>query len=162
MRQASFAPPSYESLQTFLDKLQELSSPSYEESQNENFDQAPVYSELAIEQEKTTEENDVEEKTLTGKTKGFEYTVAQNQVTLVHDNPNRDIIEKIDTEQHLTIRQIREFLCSRLNVDRVQLFYRTTLLTDNNLTLADHGWVPGECGTISVKTNALPNVLYSI
>ena len=41
---------------------------------------------------------------------GFNYSIAQNQVTIVHDNPERTIIDQIDTEPHLTIRQIRAHL----------------------------------------------------
>ena len=47
--------------------------------------------------------------------------IAQNQVKLVHDDPERTIIEQIDTEPHLVIRQIREYLRQRLNVNQIQL-----------------------------------------
>ena len=38
-----------------------------------------------------------------------ELIIAQNQVKLVH-YPDRELIDQIDTEPHLTIRQIRDFL----------------------------------------------------
>ena len=78
--------------------------------------------------------------------------IAQNQVTLVHDNPEETIIERIDTEPHLTIRQIREWLRERLNARQVELRYQGRELNNDNDTLADSGWTPGECGIITVHT----------
>ena len=72
-------------------------------------------------------------------------------MTLVHDNQERTIIEIIDTEPHLTIRQIREYLRQRLNANQVELSYRDRVLNNDNDTLADTGWVPGESGTIIVR-----------
>ena len=81
-------------------------------------------------------------------------TVAQNQVTLVHDNPERTVIVQIDTESHAIIRQIRDYLRQRLNVDHVHLTYRDRVLVDDDATLADYGWTSGKCGTITVRTSS--------
>ena len=81
-----------------------------------------------------------------------ELIIAQNQVKLVH-YPDRELIDQIDTEPHLTIRQIRDFVRQRLNVNRVQLTFRNRILNNDNETLADYGWSPGECGTITVQTD---------
>ena len=81
-------------------------------------------------------------------------TIAQNQITLVRDDHEREVIEQVDTEQHLTILQIREFLRRRLNVNHVQLRYRNQLLSDDNDTLASVGLMPGESGEIIVQTDA--------
>lgn len=78
--------------------------------------------------------------------------IAQNQVTLAHDNPEGTIIDKIDTEPHLTIRRIREYLRERLNANQIELRYRGRVLNNDNDTLDDTGWIPGECGTITVRT----------
>ena len=93
---------------------------------------------------------------------GFNYTIAQNQVTIVHDNPERTIIDQIDTEPHLTIRQIRAYLSRQLNANKVKLFYQNTPLDRDDFTLADYGWSTGECETITVRTDTQPNILYVI
>ena len=49
----------------------------------------------------------------------------------------------IDTEPHLTIRQIREYIRKRLNANQVELSYRDRVLNNDNDTLADSGWADG-------------------
>ena len=90
------------------------------------------------------------------------FVVAQNQVTLVQDNSDKTIIEQIDTEPHLTIGQIRAHLCRQLNANHVDLKHNDRLLDNDNNTLADYGWVPGECGTITVHAVNQPYTTYTV
>ena len=82
--------------------------------------------------------------------------VAHHQLTLVHDNPERTIIEKIDTEQDTTVRQIRDYMRKHLKADRIELRDDDRVLNNDNDTLADCGWVPGECRTIVVSPTYTP------
>ena len=110
-----FAPPRYESISSFFgNKLSKTNSECIENEHDTPSDPPPPYSKQDV-------------------------TIAQNQITLVHNNPDRTVIEEIDTEQHLTIFQIREFLRQRLNVNHVQLTYRNRLLNDDSETLSDFG-----------------------
>ena len=125
------APPVFESIYSFFDgKLQE--SKSSESNQQPFADRPPAYQDLV---------------------KQDAFIIAQNQVTLVADDPERTVMEQIDTEQHFTIRQIREYLRRQQpHVRQIQLTYRDRVLNDND-TLASLGWDIGECGTITVHTN---------
>ena len=126
-----FAPPRYESIDSFFgDKLTRTGSKSVKTEQKTS-----SYSPQSCSNQNTM-------------------TIAQNQITLVRDDHEREIIEQVDTEQHLTILQIREFLRRRLNVNHVQLRYRNQLLSDDNDTLASVGLMPGESGEIIVQTDA--------
>ena len=126
------APPRYESVDSFFkDILPESTCVTSKKEEQSEPEPPPPYGE-------TVQKDDV--------------IVAQNQVTLVHDNPERTIIDKIDTEPHLTIRRIREYLRDRLNANQVELSYRDRVLSNDNDTLADSGWTPGECGIITVHT----------
>ena len=142
-----FAPPSYESVDDFLGIKPSKSSETNHERPS---DPPPEY------EEKTGQTERIDE------SETFEYIIAQNQVTLVHNNPDRTIIDQIDTEPYLSIRQIREYLCQKLNANTVNLSYKNTALDNDNLTLADYGWRSGECGTIIVRTDAQPNTRFVI
>ena len=125
------APPGFESVDSFFkDILPESESETTNTKEQSVTEPPPAY-------EETFQKDDV--------------IIAQNQVTLVHDNQERTIIEKNDTEAHLTIRRIREYLRDRLNANQVELSYRDRVLANDNDTLAESGWVPGECGTIIVR-----------
>ena len=44
----------------------------------------------------------------------------------------------------------------KLKADRIELRYDDRVLNNDNDTLADSGWVPGECGTIIVRPTYTP------
>ena len=142
-----FAPPSYESVDDFLG----IKPSNSHETRQERPSDPPQEYEAETSPHERSDGSDV-----------FEYTIAQNQVTLVHNNSDRTIIDQIDTEPHLTIRQIREYLCQKLNANTVHLTYKDTTLDNDNFTLADYGWRSGECGTIIVRTDTQPNTRFII
>ena len=63
-----------------------------------------------------------------------------------------DIIDEIDTELHLTIGQIRQYLQNNFNLRGVQLYFRGLLLNNDAFTLADYDWTNGMCEEIEVRT----------
>ena len=124
------APPRYESVDSFFKDVIPESSSAATKKEQSTPEPPPSY-------EQTMQKDDV--------------IIAQNQVTLVHDNPERSTIETIDTEPHLTIRRIREYVRERLNANQIELIYRDRELDNDNHTLADARWAPGECETIVVR-----------